>query len=108
MAPSVLEAMQPYWSKHFLLPDQEHPHAQAVSEALERAREGVAMLAGCDPFEIVFTSGGTESNNLAIRGIALSQEPGHLLISPLEHESVRSAAASPCGNGLGGRDVKLR
>ena len=39
LAPSVLEAMQPYWSTHFMLPGQEHPHAQAVGEALEHARD---------------------------------------------------------------------
>lgn len=94
LAPSVLDAMQPYWSTHFMLPGQNHPHAQAVSEVLENAREGVALLVGCDPFELVFTGGGTEANNLAILGLAAQQEPGHLLVSALEHDSVRDAAAS--------------
>ncbi|MCG8648579.1 MAG: aminotransferase class V-fold PLP-dependent enzyme, partial [Pirellulales bacterium] len=61
LAPSAQEAMQPYWATHFMLPGQEHSHAQAISEALEQAREGIALMAGCDPFELVFTSGGTES-----------------------------------------------
>ena len=60
--------MEPYWSTHFMLPDQEHPYAQAIGEALESARESVAFLVGCEPFEIVFTSGGTEANNLALKG----------------------------------------
>ncbi|MGB7344154.1 MAG: cysteine desulfurase family protein [Pirellulaceae bacterium] len=94
LAPSVLEAMQPYWSTHFMLPGQEHAHAQAISEALEHAREGVAMLAGCDPFEIVFTGGGTESNNLAILGILSQSASGHVLVSALEHESVIAAVDS--------------
>ncbi|WP_372721335.1 cysteine desulfurase family protein [Novipirellula sp.] len=68
LAPSVLEAMQPYWATHFMLPGQEHSQAQAVGESLEQARESVAAMVGCDPFEIVFTSGGTEANNLAICG----------------------------------------
>lgn len=94
MAPSVLEAMQPYWCTHFMLPGQEHPHAQAVAEALENAREGLAHLAGCEPFEVVFTAGGTEANNLAILGALGSKEPGHLLVSALEHDSVLGAVMS--------------
>ncbi|MGB0597016.1 MAG: cysteine desulfurase family protein [Rubripirellula sp.] len=107
LAPSVLEAMQSYWSTHFLLPGQVHSQAQAVSEALEGARENVASLVGCEPFEIVFTGGGTEANNLAIHGLLLhqgtghvvsqgtvSQGTGHVLVSDLEHDSVLSAAAA--------------
>lgn len=88
LAPSVLEAMQPYWATHYLLPGQEHPQAHAVSEALEAARESIAAMAGCESFEIVFTSGGTEANNLAILGQLSQAEPGHVLVSQLEHESV--------------------
>lgn len=92
MAPSVVEAMQPYWMTHYMLPDQDHVHAQAIGEALENAREGVAMLAGCEPFEIVFTSGGTEANNLAILGSLANQDPAHLLVTDLEHQSVLEPA----------------
>ncbi len=77
-----------------MLPSQGHAHAQAVSEALENAREGLGQLVGCDPFEIVFTSGGTEANNLAIRGIAGQLTPGHLLATELESDSVLGAARS--------------
>jgi cysteine desulfurase len=109
LAPSVLEAMGPYWTEHFLLPGQEHPRAHAVSESLEYARESVAAMVGCDAFEIVFTSGGTEANNLAILGGAAMHKPGHMLISAIEHESVCDAAAAlshqgwivesiPCGS----------
>lgn len=94
VAPAVLEAMQPFWSNHFLLPSQDHAQAQAVAEALETAREGVAVLLGCEPFEIVFTSGGTEANNLGICGLARSLAPGHLLVGPIEHDSVSAAARS--------------
>jgi cysteine desulfurase len=99
LAPSVLEAMRPYWSTHFMLPGQEHPHAQAVGEALEHAREGLALMAGCEPFEVVFTGGGTESNNLAILGTQSRNEPGHLLVSALEHDSVHRTAASLAASG---------
>ncbi|MCA9140807.1 MAG: cysteine desulfurase [Planctomycetales bacterium] len=88
LAPSVLEAMQPYWSTHYMLPGQEHAHAHAVGEALESARESIAAMAGCESFEIVFTSGGTEANNLAILGLLGAAQPGHVLVSQLEHESV--------------------
>lgn len=88
IAPSVLEAMQPYWLTHFMLPDQHHSQAQAIGEAMENAREGVARMAGCEPFEIVFTSGGTEANNLGVLGALANQDPGHILVSELEHQSV--------------------
>ncbi|MEM8669691.1 MAG: cysteine desulfurase family protein [Planctomycetota bacterium] len=94
LAPSVLEAMQPYWSTHFMLPDQGHAQSQAVSEALESAREEVASMVGCEPFEIVFTGGGTEANNLAIQGLLRRQDPGVVLVSQLEHDSVLAAARS--------------
>ncbi|MEL6108993.1 MAG: cysteine desulfurase family protein [Planctomycetota bacterium] len=88
LAPSVLEAMEPYWATHFMLPAQQHAQANAVVEALEGAREGIAAMAGCESFEIVFTGGGTEANNLAILGLLLEAKPGHVLVSELEHESV--------------------
>ncbi len=77
-----------------MLPGQEHPHAKAINEALEHAREGLALLAGCDPFEIVFTGGGTEANNLAVLGSLRKHEGGHVLTSVLEHDSVLAALAS--------------
>ena len=76
-----------------MLPDQEHAQAQAVSEALENAREHLAGLAGCEPFEIVFTGGGTEANNLAITGLLADQAGGHVLVSALEHPSVTAPLA---------------
>ncbi|MEM9366877.1 MAG: cysteine desulfurase family protein [Planctomycetota bacterium] len=102
-APSVIEAMQPFWATHFLLPTQMHTEASAVGEAIERARESTAMLLGCEPFEVVFTSGGTEANNLAILGMFGARGAGrenhhdlergespHALVSALEHEAVLS------------------
>jgi cysteine desulfurase len=101
LAPSVLEAMQPYWATHYMLPGQEHAQAHAVGEALESAREGIAAMAGCEAFEIVFTSGGTEANNLAILGLLAAAAPGHVLVSELEHESVLGPLA-----GLAARDPR--
>lgn len=91
-APSVQEAMHPYWSQHFFLPSQQHSLAQAVNESLEKARESVSFLVGCDAFEIVFTSSGTEANNLAILGATQNQPAGHLLVGAIEHDSVLGAA----------------
>ncbi|MEM6689784.1 MAG: aminotransferase class V-fold PLP-dependent enzyme [Planctomycetota bacterium] len=87
MAPSVLAAMEPYWITHAMLPSQQHPAAKAIAEALESSRERVATLMGCEPFEVIFTSGGTESNNLAILGrpdIASceSNSGQHILVDP--------------------------
>lgn len=93
-APSVLEAMQPYWGHHFYLPNQQHPLARAINESLEQAREAVSFMVGCDAFELVFTGGGTEANNLAILGAVQGEPPGHILVSAVEHESVLLAAES--------------
>lgn len=84
-----------------MLPGQDHTQAHAVAEALEGARESIASMAGCESFEIVFTSGGTEANNLAILGLLGSVEPGHVLVSDLEHESVLGPLA-----GLAARDKR--
>ena len=93
-APSVQEAMQPYWGHHFYLPNQQHPLAQAIHESLEQARESVSFLVGCDAFEVVFTGSGTEANNLAILGATQEQSSGHILVAAIEHDSVILAAQS--------------
>ena len=86
--------MEPFWSNHFMLPGQQHSRAQLVGEALENAREGLASLVGCEPFEIVFTGSGTEANNLGVLGSLAGKPGGHVLVSSLEHDSVIKAAAS--------------
>ncbi|MEM6979768.1 MAG: cysteine desulfurase family protein [Planctomycetota bacterium] len=95
VAPSVIEAMQPYFSEHFMLPTQSHVQAAAVSEAIEMSREKVAMTLGCDPFEVVFTSGGTEANNLAMLGFDVDQAGSghpHSLVSAVETDAVVAVA----------------
>ncbi len=67
--PDVLAAMQPYFSEHFGNASSIHHHGQETRAAVERARESVAALLGCKASEIVFTSGGTEGDNLAILGL---------------------------------------
>src|SRR5437899_12655435 len=71
--PAVVEAMLPYLSIHFGNPSSTHRYGQAAHHALDRARQQVAQLLGCVPGEVIFTGGGSESDNLAIRGIALAR-----------------------------------
>src|SRR5215813_14931133 len=84
--PEVLAAMQPYFLEHFGNASSIHHHGQETRAAVERARESVAALLGCRASEIVFTSGGTEADNLAIFGLV---RPGdHLVTSTVEHHAV--------------------
>ena len=93
VAPEVLAAMQPYFADEFGNASSIHHHGQHTRAAVERARESVARLLGARPAEIVFTSGGTEGDNLAIFGLingALS--PGdHVITSAIEHHAVLNA-----------------
>jgi cysteine desulfurase len=84
--PEVLEAMQPYFAEHFGNASSIHHHGQETRAAVERARESVASLLGCRASEIVFTSGGTEGDNLAISGLARAGD--HVISSTIEHHAV--------------------
>jgi cysteine desulfurase len=89
--PEVLEAMRPYFGEHFGNASSIHHHGQETRAAVERARESVAKLLGCRPAEIVFTSGGTEADNLAIFGLVNPgpTHPGdHVISSTIEHHAV--------------------
>ncbi len=94
--PRVLAAMQPYFSESFGNPSSVHGLGQRAETALEEARGRMAALLHCEPEEILFTSGGTESDNLALRGAALAarEQRGatQLLISPVEHDAVAKTA----------------
>ncbi|MCA9268038.1 MAG: cysteine desulfurase [Planctomycetales bacterium] len=94
VVPSVLEAMRPFLAEHYGNPSSSHALGRACHEAVSDARDHVSVLLGCDPEEIVFTSGGTESNNLALLGTLMGDpgERGHLVISAVEHPSVSVAA----------------
>jgi len=84
--PEVLDAMRPYFGEHFGNASSIHHHGQETRAAVERARESVANLLGCRPAEVVFTSGGTEADNLAIFGLV---RPGdHVITSTIEHHAV--------------------
>lgn len=98
VATSVRESMLPFLTEFYGQPSSSHWLGRAAQEALEDARAHVAVLLGCHPAEIVFTSGGTESVNLALLGVAhsISQtEPEltpHLITTPLEHACARRCA----------------
>jgi cysteine desulfurase len=84
--PEVLDAMRPYFFEHFGNASSIHHHGQETRGAVERARESVAKLLGCRPAEVVFTSGGTEADNLAIFGLVGSGD--HVISSTVEHHAV--------------------
>src|SRR3954462_2502640 len=89
LLPEVFEAMRPYYFEEFGNASSIHHHGQHAQAAVERARESVANLLGCRAAEIVFTSGGTEGDNLAIFGLA---NPGdHVITSRIEHHAVLNA-----------------
>ena len=87
--PEVFEAMGPYFGEHFGNASSIHHHGQETRAAVERAREFVAALVGCRASEIVFTSGGTEGDNLAIFG--LTRAGDHVITSTIEHHAVLNA-----------------
>jgi cysteine desulfurase len=88
----VLEAMWPALTQDFGNPSSHHTVGEAALRALDYARGKAAEVLGCRPGEIIFTSGGTESNNLAIKGIALAAPRGrHIVTSAVEHPSVLEA-----------------
>ncbi len=84
--PDVFEAMRPYFSEHFGNASSIHHHGQETRAAVERARESVATLVGCRAAEIVFTSGGTEGDNLGIFGVL--HDDAHIITSTIEHSAV--------------------
>ncbi len=95
IAPSVQEAMLPFLTEHYGNPSSSHSLGRACHEAIEDARDRVAALLGADGDEIVFTGGGTEANNLALKGIMMARAPafgGHLVISALEHPAIAEPA----------------
>jgi len=88
--PEVLEAMLPYYKEFFGNPSSAYTLGRKARKAVDKARADVASLIGADPLEIVFTSGGTEADNLAIRGIACAREAKgrHIITSAIEHHAV--------------------
>ncbi|MFA0748181.1 cysteine desulfurase NifS [Fervidibacter sp.] len=88
--PRVLEAMMPYMTEHFGNPNSIHSFGREARRAIDEAREKIAQLLNCQPSEIVFTSGGTESDNLALRGVAEAyrHKGNHIVTTAIEHHAV--------------------
>jgi len=84
----VFEAMKPYFLEKYGNASSLHSFGMEAKEALEKSREMVANLIGADADEIIFTGGGTESDNLAIKGIAFKAGRGHIITSSIEHPAV--------------------
>jgi len=94
--PEALEAMLPYLKEDFGNPQSLHSAGQHAQQALEEAREKVAQLIHAQAAEIFFTSSGSESNNFAVKGLALAQKGrgNHIVLSSIEHQSVLHSAKS--------------
>ncbi|HSX43834.1 MAG TPA: aminotransferase class V-fold PLP-dependent enzyme, partial [Candidatus Saccharimonadales bacterium] len=88
----VLAAMQPYFADNFYNPSATYLAGRHTSDQLAKARAEVAAYLGSRASEIIFTAGGTEANNLAIRGIMERFPKGHLVVSAIEHDSVLKPA----------------
>jgi cysteine desulfurase len=95
IAREVADEMAPYLYDHFGNPSSSHPYGVATKRAVEVARAQVADLLGCLPSEVIFTSGGTESNNYAIKGVALANRGRgrHIITSAVEHPAVVQVCA---------------
>lgn len=98
MLPEVLDAMRPYYAEHFGNASSIHHHGQETRAAVERARESVAALLGCRSAEVVFTSGGTEADNLAIFGLVRSSD--HVITSTVEHHAVLNSCKHLAEKGI--------
>ena len=88
--PVVVEAMLPYLSTHFGNPSSTHRYGHVTRQAIATARQQVARLLGCTASELIFTGGGSESDNLAIRGVALARRASgnHIITQVTEHPAV--------------------
>jgi len=92
VAPEVLEAMKPYFSEKFGNSASLHYFGREAENALEDARRSIAKFFGVKPEEIFFTSGGTEADNLALKGIASAFGKGHIITSQIEHHAILHTA----------------
>lgn len=88
--PIVVEAMEPYLREHFGNPSSDHAYGYQTKVAVQTAREQLAALLGAEPDEVIFTGGGSEANNLALKGLAyaLRERGNHIITSAVEHPAV--------------------
>jgi cysteine desulfurase len=105
--PRVLEAMLPWFSQRHGNPSSRHEFGRSARAAVEEARAQVAATVGAHATEVVFTSCGTEANNLFLRGAAAQGKPGLVAISAIEHPSVREPARALAGRGWRMRELAV-
>ncbi|MEO8611923.1 MAG: cysteine desulfurase family protein [Chloroflexota bacterium] len=102
--PRVVDAMMPYWTNVFGNASSLHSAGKAAKNALQEARESIAGKLNCDPAEIIFTSGGTESDNLALRGVAYGMRARgrgkHIITTAVEHHAVLDVAKELADEGF--------
>jgi cysteine desulfurase len=98
--PEVVAEMLPYFGESFGNPSSVHGFGRAAREGVDTARERIARFLHVVPDEIVFTSGGTESDNLGVKGLALARGRGHIITSQIEHHAVLRTAQALQGQGF--------
>lgn len=99
LAPEVLEAMLPWLSTQYGNPSSRHEYGRAARRAVDEARQQVAAAVGAHPTEVVFTSGGSEANNLFLKGVAATLRPGLVVVGATEHPCVLKPAKQLQGLG---------
>lgn len=99
VAPEVIEAMTPYLGEFFGNPSSTHYYGRQTKGAIEQARRNIAKLLGCSPAEIIFTSGGTEADNIAIATSVQNLGVTRIITSAIEHHAVGHTVDAYCKNG---------
>ena len=107
LAPTVLAAMLPWLESQFGNASSRHEYGRAARRAIDEARQQVAAAVNAHPTEVVFTSGGSEANNLFLKGAAASCKPGLLAVSAIEHPCIAKPAAQLARNGWQLRTVAV-
>jgi cysteine desulfurase len=105
--PRVLEVMLPFLHEQCGNASSRHEFGTVARKAVDRAREQVAAIVGAQPAQVVFTSGGTEANNLFIRGVASGMKPGQVAVSSIEHPCVTAPAQDLARQGWKLRKLKV-
>lgn len=96
----VLDSMLPYLKEQYGNPSSIHRYGRVAHKAIEKARKQIAFLINADPSEILLTSGGTESNNTALRGIAMKNPSSHIITSSIEHDAILEPCKELSKNGF--------
>ena len=107
LQPLVLAAMLPYFGQYFGNASSRHEYGRAARRAIDEARQRVAFAVGAHPTEVIFTSGGSEANNLFIKGVAANLKFGTIAISAIEHPCVRAPAKALKRQGWHVREIAV-